>query len=172
MLPSSREILAVLLQSCSAHLHACSAGNVLLKTHRIDRRGYIAKVSDFGESPWCNWQLLQIHTLSIILARHGANSRQASMSMLPCHQDPNSDLAFKRGLLGAQAALVEKIGEMTSRCSTSLMLCSNKEASPSYQSTAGICIASSPCICHTVDGPERCTRKLHCTLQRALLVLW
>ena len=23
-------------------------GNVLLKTHRIDRRGYIAKVSDFG----------------------------------------------------------------------------------------------------------------------------
>jgi serine/threonine protein kinase len=24
-------------------------GNVLLKTHRIDRRGYIAKVSDFGE---------------------------------------------------------------------------------------------------------------------------
>lgn len=25
-------------------------GNVLLKTHRIDRRGYIAKVSDFGEA--------------------------------------------------------------------------------------------------------------------------
>ena len=25
------------------------AGNVLLKTHRIDRRGYIAKVADFGE---------------------------------------------------------------------------------------------------------------------------
>ena len=25
-------------------------GNVLLKTHRIDRRGYIAKVSDFGAS--------------------------------------------------------------------------------------------------------------------------
>ena len=24
-------------------------GNVLLKTHRIDRRGYVAKVSDFGE---------------------------------------------------------------------------------------------------------------------------
>lgn len=24
-------------------------GNVLLKTHRIDRRGYIAKVSDFGQ---------------------------------------------------------------------------------------------------------------------------
>ena len=27
------------------------AGNVLLKTHRIDRRGYIAKVADFGEPP-------------------------------------------------------------------------------------------------------------------------
>ena len=28
---------------------ACmQAGNVLLKTHRIDRRGYIAKVADFG----------------------------------------------------------------------------------------------------------------------------
>ena len=26
------------------------AGNVLLKTHRIDRRGYIAKVADFGAS--------------------------------------------------------------------------------------------------------------------------
>ena len=26
-------------------------GNVLLKTHRIDRRGYIAKVSDFGALP-------------------------------------------------------------------------------------------------------------------------
>ena len=25
--------------------------NVLLKTHRIDRRGYIAKVADFGASP-------------------------------------------------------------------------------------------------------------------------
>lgn len=24
-------------------------GNVLLKTHRVDRRGYVAKVSDFGE---------------------------------------------------------------------------------------------------------------------------
>jgi serine/threonine protein kinase len=23
-------------------------GNVLLKTHRVDRRGYVAKVSDFG----------------------------------------------------------------------------------------------------------------------------
>lgn len=27
-------------------------GNVLLKTHRIDRRGYIAKVSDFGAISW------------------------------------------------------------------------------------------------------------------------
>ena len=25
-------------------------GNVLLKTHKVDRRGYIAKVSDFGLS--------------------------------------------------------------------------------------------------------------------------
>lgn len=25
-------------------------GNVLLKTHRVDRRGYVAKVSDFGMS--------------------------------------------------------------------------------------------------------------------------
>jgi serine/threonine protein kinase len=25
-------------------------GNVLLKTHKIDRRGYVAKVSDFGEA--------------------------------------------------------------------------------------------------------------------------
>ena len=24
-------------------------GNVLLKTHRVDRRGYVAKVSDFGK---------------------------------------------------------------------------------------------------------------------------
>ena len=24
-------------------------GNVLLKTHRVDRRGYVAKVSDFGQ---------------------------------------------------------------------------------------------------------------------------
>ena len=28
-------------------------GNVLLKTHRIDRRGYVAKVSDFGELTVC-----------------------------------------------------------------------------------------------------------------------
>ena len=28
-------------------------GNVLLKTHRIDRRGYIAKVSDFGAASSC-----------------------------------------------------------------------------------------------------------------------
>ena len=50
LLASSRETLAVLLPGCSTHPHTCSAGNVLLKTHRIDRRGYIAKVSDFGES--------------------------------------------------------------------------------------------------------------------------
>lgn len=24
-------------------------GNVLLKTHRVDRRGYVAKVADFGK---------------------------------------------------------------------------------------------------------------------------
>lgn len=37
------------------YIHSCGiihgdlkAGNVLLKTHRIDRRGYIAKVADFG----------------------------------------------------------------------------------------------------------------------------
>ena len=39
------------------YIHSCGiihgdlkAGNVLLKTHRIDRRGYIAKVADFGIS--------------------------------------------------------------------------------------------------------------------------
>ncbi|KAK9812523.1 hypothetical protein WJX73_005727 [Symbiochloris irregularis] len=39
------------------YIHSCGiihgdlkAGNVLLKTHRIDRRGYIAKVADFGLS--------------------------------------------------------------------------------------------------------------------------
>ena len=52
-------------------------GNVLLKTHRVDRRGYVAKVSDFGEfllavgvaavscagvmheAAWLIWQLQQ-----------------------------------------------------------------------------------------------------------------
>ncbi len=28
-------------------------GNVLLKTHRVDRRGYVAKVSDFGMYNHC-----------------------------------------------------------------------------------------------------------------------
>ena len=33
-------------------------GNVLLKTHRVDRRGYVAKVSDFGK---CILSLFLLH---------------------------------------------------------------------------------------------------------------
>ena len=35
-------------------------GNVLLKTHRVDRRGYVAKVSDFGEQH-------TVHQVSVLL---------------------------------------------------------------------------------------------------------
>lgn len=41
----------LLRQPCLIQAAPCShAGNVLLKTHKVDRRGYIAKVSDFGLS--------------------------------------------------------------------------------------------------------------------------
>ena len=47
-------------------------GNVLLKTHRIDRRGYVAKVSDFGELTSCLLDLACV-LASIHLHSSGAN---------------------------------------------------------------------------------------------------
>lgn len=41
-------------------------GNVLLKTHRVDRRGYVAKVSDFG---MCKWHAM--HAVQAIAYRSG-----------------------------------------------------------------------------------------------------
>ena len=48
-------------------------GNVLLKTHRIDRRGYVAKVSDFGELTICQRDLachLGIYPSALQMCRH------------------------------------------------------------------------------------------------------
>ena len=48
-------------------------GNVLLKTHRIDRRGYVAKVSDFGELRFCQ-QGLACRVASVNLLTNGAEA--------------------------------------------------------------------------------------------------
>ena len=45
-------------------------GNVLLKTHRVDRRGYVAKVSDFGK---CSL-LLVCYSLQTSALQHSSSS--------------------------------------------------------------------------------------------------
>ena len=55
------------------------AGNVLLKTHRIDRRGYIAKVSDFGASNACSL----LSTLLVSTAAAAVQSQATAILAFP-----------------------------------------------------------------------------------------
>lgn len=82
-------------------------GNVLLKTHRVDRRGYVAKVSDFGKcSPHTCLQYLQ----TSIMKRSCCNL-DASCTVHVCLSEPGLRLrhAISAGTVGTVCRLAHQV---------------------------------------------------------------
>lgn len=55
-------------------------GNVLLKTHRVDRRGYVAKVADFGKGCLCDLPQFKLFS---VLQHSGCNWEASSVVWFP-----------------------------------------------------------------------------------------
>ena len=108
------------------------AGNVLLKTHRIDRRGYIAKVADFGAPhpacsvPWLYCRLSALQTC--LIPSPAARSGQAPLTV---HERPFAHVQQP------WAASLGLYAQVCAACSVAVCCCRRQASRQLAQAVSG-----------------------------------